>query len=613
MDKYIQSKTGKYPALFGIDLGDFDSGTCSQRYKVRDAAIHYGKNRKAIVTMSYHLVQPDQAECAGFSTMHIGNYSSTKIDQILTNGHSMQVEHFRRLDQVAGYLKDLENQGVVVLWRPFHEMNGNWFWWSHQAKYKDLWIQMWNRLVNHHQLKNILFVWGPNWWASNASGYNLPDSHYPGSQYVDIVGVDIYKSHGHNYDQYVYNKLNQIANGKPLAISENGEMPNIATLKANQPNYVMWCTWHGYQGADKGNTDALYSSNFGNSLAITLDELPNFDTYTPPTGTDAISAISGPSSVTQGSTQAVQVTYSASTNRTINVTFQLNASPWTTYGSASVNVSAGSGTATLNVPVASNTPVGSNYKWQSYLSPTGGNWDNRVADRSQINVSCATSGGGSTHTTYQAESATLTGVSTATAKTGYSGTGYVNGATLDANGDKISWTVNVPSAGNYELIIRYHGEYGTKTNDLWVNNVQRQQTSYAGTSAWTEKVLGNYALNAGNNTIELRKNWGWMHVDYLKVSTSLKSTFVNLKEVGQGQYGFKVYPNPVVDHKLILSLPNDDEAAKIRIFDMNGRTLMVKEMVANNQTIDLQPTLKGTYFIEIKTINKTEVKKLVVY
>jgi uncharacterized protein YjdB len=121
------------------------------------------------------------------------------------------------------------------------------------------------------------------------------------------------------------------------------------------------------------------------------------------------------------------------------------------------------------------------------------------------------------YTIHEAENAVLTGVSVASSLSGYSGTGYIEGRTLDNTSDKITWTVNRSTAGSYEIIMRYYGEFGNKTNDLWINGVLRQQTAYAATSAWTEKSLGTFSLNSGNNTIELRSNWGWMHVDYLKV------------------------------------------------------------------------------------------------
>ncbi len=98
------------------------------------------------------------------------------------------------VDQVAGYLKTMQKRGIAVIWRPFHEAAGNmyeyeggkaWFWWGAQGPeaYKKLWRWMYDRLVNHHQLNNLIWVW------TSQTG---DDVWYPGDDVVDIVGRDNY-------------------------------------------------------------------------------------------------------------------------------------------------------------------------------------------------------------------------------------------------------------------------------------------------------------------------------------------------------------------------------------------------------------------------------------
>jgi hypothetical protein len=113
----------------------------------------------------------------------------------------------------------------------------------------------------------------------------------------------------------------------------------------------------------------------------------------------------------------------------------------------------------------------------------------------------------------QAESGTLTGVSTATSVAGYTGTGYVNGATFDAAGDKIVVTTNIATAGSYQLKIRYYGAYGSKYQDIYINGTFIGNINFPASSGWVEKDLGLRSFVSGNNTIEMRHSWGWMHVD----------------------------------------------------------------------------------------------------
>ena len=109
-----------------------------------------------------------------------------------------QSDDFRQLlhdiDQVAGYLKTMQEKGIAVIWRPLHEASGNtfeydggkaWFWWGAQGgeTFKALWRFMYDRMVHHHGLNNLIWVW------NSQMGDN---SWYPGDDVVDVVARDSY-------------------------------------------------------------------------------------------------------------------------------------------------------------------------------------------------------------------------------------------------------------------------------------------------------------------------------------------------------------------------------------------------------------------------------------
>ena len=170
-------------------------------------------------------------------------------------------------------LKTLENSKIAILWRPFHEMNGDWFWWSYQDRFKDLWIYTFNYLTTTKKCNNLLWVFGVNWYSNGSTGKATPEFYYPGHQYVDVLGCDFYTEYGHSYDNRVHDALRTLGGGKSIAIAENGTMPDLTTLRTDQPYWVYWSTWWGFEGAGKGNTDALYSKNYGLSAVITQDEV----------------------------------------------------------------------------------------------------------------------------------------------------------------------------------------------------------------------------------------------------------------------------------------------------------------------------------------------------
>jgi len=118
----------------------------------------------------------------------------------------------------------------------------------------------------------------------------------------------------------------------------------------------------------------------------------------------------------------------------------------------------------------------------------------------------------------EAENATLTSVSVGTSVSGFSGTGHTLGSTLNHSSDRIRFTVNVPTSGSYPLKIRYHNHGNNeKYQNISINSGSNQYTRFPASSSWSTLNYGNVNLNAGNNTIDITKSWGWTNVDYIQI------------------------------------------------------------------------------------------------
>jgi len=86
-------------------------------------------------------------------------------------------------------MKRLADLDIPILWRPIHEAGGGWFWWGAHgpAPALALWDMIYDRMVNHHNLHNMIWVW------------STPESAwFPGNSKVDIVGYDSYPG-AYNY------------------------------------------------------------------------------------------------------------------------------------------------------------------------------------------------------------------------------------------------------------------------------------------------------------------------------------------------------------------------------------------------------------------------------
>ncbi|MGA2181573.1 MAG: glycosyl hydrolase [Bryobacteraceae bacterium] len=244
--------TGKYPAIYGQDFG-FQDGTDKDSILARPAlveeAIRQYRNG-AIVTLTWHAVRPTDDEPVTFRDSVQGHLTDFEWRELLTPGTALYKRWCAQVDVIAGYLKQLQEARVPVLWRPYHEVNGNWFWWGGRSG-KDgsaaLYRQLFDRLVNHHKLNNLIWVWNANAPGSGGSGPGPYTDYFPGSEYADVLSVDIYGE----FQQSFHDDLVTLAAGKPVALGEVGAVPSPAVL-ARQPRYAWFMSWS--EIMEEGNT-----------------------------------------------------------------------------------------------------------------------------------------------------------------------------------------------------------------------------------------------------------------------------------------------------------------------------------------------------------------------
>ena len=211
---------GRWPALTGADFKRPDK-TLDQ--SINDAVTWLTQkwNEGMLVNISWHSDNP-----SGGDKMNEWPKPPYDMKRILPGGDSHNA-WVQMLDKAAAGLKKMEDAGVVVIWRPFHEMNGAWFWW-HQNPV-DVFVSAWKYMHDYFtktkKLTNLIWAYSPNeqWdqWAASVAKY------YPGSEYVDIVGIDYYRSKGAPIDQIndrgEYDWLR--STGKPVMLLEFGPIP----------------------------------------------------------------------------------------------------------------------------------------------------------------------------------------------------------------------------------------------------------------------------------------------------------------------------------------------------------------------------------------------------
>ena len=164
----------------------------------------------------------------------------------------------------AKALTELKDAGIPVLWRPFHEFDGQWFWWGKGGKdnFIKLWQLMHDKFTNEYGLNNLI-------WVLGYSG-EVKDGWYPGDEYVDIAGSDTYDN---STNKKAWKKLEKITS-KPLAFHECGNVPAVEKFEKDGDLWSWFMIWH-TDYIIKNNADNL-KEVYNSEKVITLDELPKF-------------------------------------------------------------------------------------------------------------------------------------------------------------------------------------------------------------------------------------------------------------------------------------------------------------------------------------------------
>lgn len=251
---YLMEATGKLPAMRGLDYMHDDFTGVNER------AIKWW-NEGGLVTICWHT----GADFSG-EWKHALETSVADWDAVFTDGSHENQEFLKGMDKAAEALLELQEAGVTVLWRPFHELDGKWFWWGKDGSdtFVKLWQMMYDRYTNHWGLNNLIWVLGYSHVGINYSSW------YPGDEYVDIIGADSYEG---GVQKGLYVKLTAVTQSKPFAFHECGTNPTAEELQTTP--WAWFMTWHTNYVTDENTKEAL-NKLYNSDYVITRDELPSF-------------------------------------------------------------------------------------------------------------------------------------------------------------------------------------------------------------------------------------------------------------------------------------------------------------------------------------------------
>lgn len=249
--------SGEYPSIMGMDLGRcgllLPTLTDADRHLLSRCVceiIEYVA-KGGIITFGSHFTNPrnDYIRSAARAVQdrgYLGGADSWR--ELVTEGTELNKLFKNELKLDADFLSALRDNGVPVIWRPLHEMNGGWFWFSPiqgdefgvvKNAIPDLWKYIYGYFAERG-LDNLLWEYSPNNSNGTREGNDVLYS-YPGDEFVDLVGLDWYT--GGTYEiggeGKSYEKL--MSTGKVTSLCEFGEGSSLQGATVHSQDTLFNC------------------------------------------------------------------------------------------------------------------------------------------------------------------------------------------------------------------------------------------------------------------------------------------------------------------------------------------------------------------------------------
>jgi mannan endo-1,4-beta-mannosidase len=240
----VQEVTGDYPAVYGWELGGLERPNGENNldgvpFKKMKQFIKQGYERGGVITISWHADSPLGATKGAWDTTH-GTVAS-----ILPGGanHALYKSWLDRIAGFIGSLKGSKGEAIPVLFRPFHEFTGNWFWWGRNTCTDFEFVTLWRFTVFYLQqekkLHNLLFVYNTsdNWKTKEEFL-----QRYPGDDVVDVLSFDTYQYDDPQKNDWFVKNTNNLLTMLDEIAKEKNKLFAIAETGYEAVPYSSWWT-----------------------------------------------------------------------------------------------------------------------------------------------------------------------------------------------------------------------------------------------------------------------------------------------------------------------------------------------------------------------------------
>ena len=249
----VKEVTGEYPGLFGWELGGLENDAAvnldTVPFDKMKTYILNGYKAGAAIIISWHLNNPLTGKTAWDPS------PTNTISSILPGGEKNKL--FKSwLDKVAVFLKSLKTKEgvyVPVIWRPYHELNGSWFWWGGKnctaQEYIDLWKYTMTYLKDTKNIHHLLYAFSNTGFANEQEFLE----RYPGNDWVDIIGFDSYHFGDSSTNKTFSDGLDKSLGLLEKIAKDKKKIPALTEIGCNAIPYPAWFTEVLFKALEKHN------------------------------------------------------------------------------------------------------------------------------------------------------------------------------------------------------------------------------------------------------------------------------------------------------------------------------------------------------------------------
>ncbi|MDP4265082.1 MAG: glycosyl hydrolase [Bacteroidota bacterium] len=233
----IKDVTGDYPAVYGWELGrleiDNPVNLDSVPFDKMKSLIKKGYERGGVITISWHLNNPLTGKTAW-------NPAEGTVASILPGGskHDLYKSWLDKLASFMNELKGSKGEFIPVIFRPFHELNGNWFWWGGKNctpdEFKKLWQFTVSYLRDEKKIHHLLYAYNTDRYSSREEYLEK----YPGDEWVDVIGFDIYQRNSPN-EKFIADIDKMLSTLENIA-GEKNKIPALTEFGGNLADSNWW-------------------------------------------------------------------------------------------------------------------------------------------------------------------------------------------------------------------------------------------------------------------------------------------------------------------------------------------------------------------------------------